>query len=619
MSAIAAIFNRSKDSVDQEALSAMLHARPERGPDGFSMWCQGPVALGHQHLWLTPEEVGEQQPLRDRGCVVSADIRLDNRSDLCERLELPTETLSSFSDTRLLLRAYQRWGEACIEYLLGDFAFVLWDSHRRQLLMARDSLGVYGLCYCVDEERCLIASEPLAILTQLDSSDPLDDNRIAAFLAEIDVGADESFFKEIHYLLPGHALVITADAMHEWRYWSADPQHTIRYRSEEEYTEHYYHLLFGAVQSRLRSEGPIGISLSGGLDSTSIAVLAASAMGEHSKRLQSYSYVFDDLESCDEREFIVPVINQANIESTYLPCDDKWPLKDLDNWPHTRDTILADAFALLPAAVMAAAGKAGVRTLLTGYFGDVLFTGGYYWALDLMREGRFGQLARTSMAHRQSFFWRDAFFEYGLRRLIPDQVRHSYRRLRPRSPARSMPGIAQPLIARTDLEERFVALEPPAGQWPPGKWQRYMSLFQSANSLGPSAVRYQYNSHGLELSLPYQDRRLVEFVMAVPAYILGGPDYDRKLHRNAMKGLLPENVRLRRRRTSFAPLALRGLKEREWDKVQTIMREPLVVKRGYIDSNWLAERLTKGFDLSPDSGLLWRSLCLEMWLQRYWS
>lgn len=621
MSSIVALLNRDGAPASASSLRAMLAVRPERGPDGVDLWCKGPVALGRGHFWITAQEWGERQPLVDNGLALVADARLDNRAELAQLLAIDPAGLPRISDGELILRAYDRWAERCVEHLLGDFVFALWDDRRQQMLVARDPLGVHLVAYTADHRHFLVASELGALLTHPAVAARVDDNRVASFLANTGAQPEDSFLQGLRYLAPAHALTVSADDLTVWRYWDIDPARTIRYRSDAEYAGHYLDLLNTAVADRLHTPGAIGVSMSGGLDSTAVAALAAQqlAAAAPARRLHTYSYAFDELASCDEREYIRPVVERFDLDANYLICDDKWALKDLDQWPLSRDYVLADPFALLPATVMKAAGESGTRLLLTGYFGDVLFTGGHYWALDLLRAGRLGRLTRTTLANRRTIRWGESFGEYGLRRLIPTGASRAYRRLRPRSPARTLPGISPALLDRTDLAERYALDQPPSSDWPPGAWQRYKSIFHTVNSQGPGVVRYQYNQNGLEIAIPYYDRRLVEFVMAVPAYILGGPDADRLLHREAMRGILPETVRLRRTPTSFAPLMLVGLQDKEWATIQSLLRKPLIVERGYIDRSWLAERLQHGFDLSPESGLLWRSLSLELWLRRYWS
>lgn len=620
MSGLVCIFNRNNEPVSDNLLTKMMSVRPERGPDGNSTSLNGPAGIGFQHFCLLPEERGENQPLETDRLMLAADCRLDNRFELARQLGVNNEQLLKTSDAALVLMAYEHWGERCPERLLGDFVFILWDKVKRCLFAARDALGMRGLCYYVDASVCLLGSEISQLLIHPAITPSINENRVAALLSFLPARQPESYYQSIYYLPPAHALTVTADDVKLHTYWEFQPG-TIRYRDDRQYADHYRELLTEAVRCRLRSVGPIGITMSGGLDSTTIASLAGSMLptATGQARLKSFSYAFDELESCDERVFIRPVVERVGLDATYILCDDQWPLKNLPAWPTTPDMVMADIYALLPAAVMQSAGQAGVRLLLGGYFGDVLMTGQNFWALDMMRERQFGLMARTVKANKKSVNWWESFVDYGIRRFIRPEMARSYRRFRPRQSISVSPGINEDLVIRTDLRRRMTPEPQQTSLRAPGLLQRYNSMVSSNFSQGFAATRYQYNREGLELALPYYDRRLVEFVLSIPAYVIGRPGHDRGLHREAVAGLLPEEVRLRQNPTNFIPLMMKGLKEKEKDTIQQIMSNPQVVERGFIRADWLATQLQRKFDLSQDSILLWSATSLELWLQRYWS
>jgi asparagine synthase (glutamine-hydrolysing) len=624
MSALLAIFNRRGQTNPDGVPEKMTGARPEYGPDGVDWRIVASTTLARQHFWVTPEEMGERQPIHLGHLSVVADARIDNRDDLGHLLGLEKGQLASLSDGQLILRAYERWGERCPSHLLGDFAFAIWDASEQMLFAARDSLGTRELSYYIDDRVAIVSTTLLAILQHPWVESKINNNCLGAYLAGIYDRHEETLYDAIHYLIPAHALIVTADTFRIWRYWEIDPSRTLRYRDRKEYSQHFRELLVEVVRCRLRTNLPVGISLSGGLDSTTIAALSAILMDENpsrpteGRRLKTFSYVFNELTESDERRYIQPLVERYKLDAEFIPADDLWPLRNFAEWPSSPEYILADSLTLLPAAIMAAAGRAGMRILLTGYNGDVLFTGQNYWALDMLRHGRFRELAGTIAASYRSIDFRDSFFEFGLRRLIPASVAASYRKLKPRSILGISPGIDPRFIARTDIMERLSPTIPP-GKWPPGMWQRYHTLTLSDNSQGPGAVRYQYNRQGVEHVLPYYDRRLIEFVMAVPAYILGMPDQDRLLHRETMEGILPDEIRLRQRGTSFVPLLLKGLRGEGWKTVSSILSDPQLVKRQIIRGDWLKQQLEIGFDYSSESHFVWNCFCLEIWLQRYWS
>lgn len=597
----------------------MTAAAPTRGPDGVRHWIDGNAGLTHQAFHVTPESVRERQPLAsaDGRLVLVADARIDNRDELIRALAgegLPGEP----TDADLILAAFRRWGEGCAERLLGDFVFAVWDRVSQQLLLARDALGGRSLCYHSDGRRCLFASEVNQILAVPGVEPRINEGKVADYLAGLNHEYEDTLFDSIHYCPPAHTVTVSAGGVRKRRYWDVDPAVRIRYRDDREYAEHFLELVTVATRCRMRSIGPVGLSLSGGLDSTLIAAVATKLLPEtqpSQMRLKSFSYVFDELKSCDEREYIWPVVEHLGLEATYLPCDDKWPLKDLARWPVERDSIWADVYALLPEAVAAAARDAGCRVLLDGHFGDVLFLGGSYWAADLVREGRWQDLGRALREHRKQIRWRSDFLDHGLRQLIPARFKRVLHRLKPRPPAQRSaslhPAMAEQVRLRARRAEdsrsrRFVA---------PGQWVRLTALTDSTWAEGSGEARRYYNRHQLEVESPYYDRRLVEYVMALPADQLGRPWRSRWIQRNAMTGLLPVAVHERTAKTDFDVLMTRGLFERETEAVRKVLARARSVQRNFVRRDWLQRVLVDQRFATENRYQLWLIISLELWLR----
>jgi asparagine synthetase B (glutamine-hydrolysing) len=168
------------------------------------------------------------------------------------------------------------------------------------------------------------------------------------------------------------------------------------------------------------------------------------------------------------------------------------------------------------------------------------------------------------------------------------------------------------LQERVEADQRW-------GDFPaPGQWARYRSLTHSGWAQGAAATRKFYNRHGLELETPYWDRRLIEFVMALPADQLGLPGWDRRLHRQAMTGLLPERVRQRTKRTDFYPLFEKGLLHEERAVIERLLHRPQIVLRQMVRDEWLQDALQRAEPEATSISLLWKCISLELWLHKYW-
>lgn len=621
MSGLVAVFNRNGEPVVPGVLEAMLAASPHRAIHGEDILVSGTAALAHQHFWVTPEEQGERQPLASEdGLAITFDGRLDNRQYLLRLLCPHYGDPIRLSDADLVILAYQRWGEVCPEHLLGDFAFVLWDVQKHRLFLARDALGGRELHCFIDDHRFVAASEIVQVLAHPAVPRRLNEGRVAEYLAGLWLGNQETFYAGIWACPPGHAITVTIGNIEKRQYWALDPEARLRLNDDLEYAACFRELLADSVSCRLRTSGPVAVSLSGGLDSTSIAVVAASMFPgspARQQQLKSISYIFDELLSCDERAYIESVVRQANLDPTYLVCDHCWTLRDIDRWPASPNTVTGDAFAWLPLAVLQEGQNAGCRLLLNGHFGDTLFAGGRYWAADLFRQMRLTSIVTGMLEIKGSSRWKRDLWSNGLAQLAPTGVFEGYyrTRLRWKAPA----SISQSFAARSGLEERWRRQTRPHRGIAHDRSSRWHGLAENAWPQAIALAREFAHQHQVELVMPWWDRRLVEFAMAVPAYQLGRFGQTRWVQRTAMVGLLPESVRRRSGKTSFQSLFEKGLLERERTTVSRLLVNPQIVQRGFIDPAWLNARKETMKEDGEVSYPFWLALSLELWLQRYWT
>ena len=622
MSAICGIVDFSGARINPGDLSAMISAAPHRSPDGIERWTGDGAALVHMAFHVTPESVRERQPLKSRGgrFVLAADARIDNREELLCALRDEPFLPSEPTDADIILAAYQRWREHCPERLLGDFVFAVWDTPSRSLFLARDPLGGRSLCYCYDDgRRCIFASEVDQILDIPGWKIRINEGKVGDYLADLTHEQEETYFESVLYCPPAHCLTFSESGIHKRRYWDIDPAARVRYRDDREYADHFLELLTDSTRCRMRSIGPIGLSLSGGLDSTLLAALATRLLARSNlpkRRLKTFSYVFDELRSCDERDYIGPVAERYDLDAAYLPCDDKWALKDLEHWPIERDSIGSDAYSWLVVTVAQAARDAGCRVLLSGQYGDVLFLGGHYWAAEMIKEGRWRELVGLWQAHGADVDWRRDLLRFGVGQLLPAGIRRALRRLRARR-AWGNPALPPEFAKRTQLPDRARNSSHAKRYKGLGQLGRLAALSENAWPQGFCEARKLYCRFGLESESPYYDRRLVELVMALPADQLGRAWRGRWLQRNAMQGLLPESVVERPFKTDFELLTRKGLFEREVHATRSILSDARCVELGFVRANWLKETLARTDTLSQETlYYFWRIIALELWLRR---
>jgi asparagine synthase (glutamine-hydrolysing) len=623
MSLILALWNRTGEPVDETILRSMLDSTSNLQNDGEGLWRHTEIALAHQHFWVTPEEVDRPQPSVDpaTGCALTCSARLDNRPELIHALGLEAVPANSLSDADLILSAYRRWGRDCPSHLLGDFAFVLWDQAEGRLFAARDALGCQDLHYLLTPSHCMLATRITSLLDHPSVQPRLNEKKIAEYLA-LQWGDDvNTYYDGILHLPPAHCLEVTRDSSRLWRYWEVDPGKTIHYARQEEYGEHYRELIKESLRARLRSAYPVGLSLSGGLDSTSLACLASEVLAESGApagALGTYSYVFDEFPECDERAYIQPVLEQAArshpIRSRIINGDALWPRPLEADWPVGRDHPGQDPYYYLVQATLQAAHQDGVRVMLSGFYGDDLYSGSEYLFADLLRSRQFRMALRLLSRYRRFIDPQRNLLEYGLRPLLPATLKKAYRKFRPK-PLEWQAWIPAALAERAGLDENGT-LQPDAVRYTlPGQQRRFAAL--SAQGYPESFSGYQIAARdsGMEYAFPYADRRIVAFVLGLPPEQVSLPRIQRRILREALKGRLPETVRQRLDKTVFSPLFNRGFYEKSFPAVVSAFQHSQVLERGLVRADWLAQELERTSQ-THEGHILWQVLCVETWLQK---
>ncbi|NOZ27901.1 MAG: hypothetical protein GXP39_07585 [Chloroflexi bacterium] len=620
MSGICAIVNLDGSPVDPKTLRRMAEAAAHRGPDGIRYWIHGHVGLAHLALHSTPELPREHQTRSNgtRTCWITADARIYNRKELLRSL-LGSYVRPEPTDADLILAAYERWGIDFPRHLLGDFAFALWDQQRQTLVLGRDHLGIRPLVYYQAPQVLVCASEIKQLLQHPDVPNELNEAALGDFLISGCVShPEETTYRGIQRLPPAHVLIIRSTSTQHRRYWSLDDVQPIRYEKEESYAEHFRDLLTEAVLRRTRGKSPFGIMMSGGLDSTSIASLAVGdPPGSHGDpgRVEAFSFVFDEIPECDERENIEAIARQYGLRTTYIPADHCWPLGDYPRTLLEFDEPTPAIQYLLWDTALDIVRSRGHRFVLTGYGGDDVCAESplaYFHHLQLLRPIRFG----VDIWH----YWRryqrlpPLRLRAGIFRLLPVPMR---RRIRPN--AWDLPPVwldpkfeRKHGLAKRQKEglglHRVKAARAQSLIWITGPGlQSWLSFIDQMMSL-----------HSLEARHPFLDKQLVEFAFAIPLEQFLTPTGEKKpLLRQAMQGRLPDQIRTARAKVLADPLVSRGLRERGVETIHQLLRSPELARRGYVNGEKLREqyeRFRRGE--MADSWVIWYALIAEIWLNR---
>jgi asparagine synthase (glutamine-hydrolysing) len=262
-----------RGTLDERAVREMARAMRLRGPDGEGVWRDGHAILAHQRLSIIDLE-GGAQPMADGANVVTFNGEIYNFRELRERLAALGHTFHTRSDTEVLLRAYRQWGRACVRELDGMFAFALWDGERQELLLARDRFGKKPLYVWRDGHELVFASTLTALLAHPRVPRELDEGALAEYLALEYVVAPRTILSGVTKLEPAHVAVASARGFDQHAYWELHVEGT-RQISEREAIEELTVRLETAVRRRLISDVPLGVFLSGGIDSSLVTAFAA--------------------------------------------------------------------------------------------------------------------------------------------------------------------------------------------------------------------------------------------------------------------------------------------------------------------------------------------------------
>jgi len=477
------------------------------------------------------------------------DGRVDNRDELRAAVEVRGARVRTSSDAELVLQAYHCWGDSCPGYIVGDFAFVIWDRRHRCIFCARDPLGVRPFYYYSDHRTFVCCSELHALFQHKNVRREPNEGMIGEHLAIAISHREETLFRGVLRLPAGHCLSVHRSGIRTAQYWNLNPARTIRYRTDGDYAEHFGSIFSAAVRCRLRAQGPVGAELSGGLDSSSVvSVVQALRQNEAaSAGFETFSMTFPGL-SCDEAGYIEEVVSDSRATSNISRGGQTtgaslWSqlaqYQDLPDYPN----------AALFYPLRALARQKGIRVLLTGVGGDEWLDGSYYQYADLLRRGRLIAFVRQ-LRHGSPDRMLGSAMRFGIWPLMPARVRSTLRWILRRDPVPRW--INRQFARRHSLRERL--RQNTIGATFANLSQQ--GVFLSATSAWQSHMLEMEDrtaaSFGLEERHPFLDRRIAEFALAIPEEQRWRGRYPKYVLRQAMKGLLPESVRTRTTKADFS-------------------------------------------------------------------
>jgi asparagine synthase (glutamine-hydrolysing) len=630
--------------MDAETIRQMTDIATHRGPDdeGFTCWGKierlaclpaeksafyempgrsgsghlsknGSIALGHRRLSILDLSPAGRQPM----CSADGRLWIVFNGEIYNFLELRTElsragyAFLSSSDTEVILAAYQKWGAKCLDHFNGMWSFAIYDLQEQVLFAARDRFGVKPFYFAVDRDRFGFASEIKQLRAGGFGNGQANRSKVARFLLSGNVnGTRETLFEGIMQLLPGEALrwpiLKGIGAIQTYRYYC--PGFNLEMHADgslEEYRARFEYLLNDAVRLRLRSDVPVGTCLSGGLDSSSIVVAASRILGavNGTYRQKTFTACFED-PTVDEWEYASAVASATGAEAhqVFPNLDLIWDEIRTLTWHQEEPFRSTSIYAQWN--VMRLAHQNGLKVVLEGQGADEVLAGYHRYipefVANLIRRGQFSEASEQLWA-----MWRTGILTASepVTRIVPKVMRGILGLKWFRDPA-----------TRKVMHEEYGKLEsesPTVGF----QHQLYDDLFGYLQSLLRQGDRNSM-AFSVESRTPFLDYRLVEMFLGMPGVYKLRDGWTKPFTREAMRGLMPETVRLRVDKKGFATPEATWY-ARNLGRIREVLLSSDSRIDLWLDRTKLKRWLGNGACSRLSGSSLWRILSVHYWAETF--
>ncbi len=624
-----AFSGRSRRVIETRVLERMRDCLTHRGPDEAGIFVDGNVGLGHRRLSIVDVASGQQpMTIEDGHLFITYNGEIYNHADYREALEAKGHRYHTHCDTEAILHLYEEHGARCVERLRGMFAFAIWDKRKRELFIARDRLGVKPLYYVHAPDGSLFfASEIKALIEARAVRPEVNFRALPDYFANHATSGEETLFCGVRRLLPGHTLLWRDGEIKIEKYWDISFQQvdeSSARRREEDYVDEWRELFRESVRLRLMADVPLGMFLSGGIDSSAIAAMMS---GMVSEPIKTFSVAFAEREA-NELEYARLVAQKFGTDHHEIVVSPQQFFSALPKLIWHEDEPLAH-LASVPLYFVSRLAQEHVKVVLTGEGSDELL-GGYeryrktvynlalgnrYQSLtpELLRRGiqnRIEALPSSSLMRRKLtrtflclpsdiesiYFDNFAVFPRAMQEKL--LTAESKERAGGLDPYRELRGYLQETDAESLLDKLLYA-----------DTKTYLhELLMKQDQMSMAA--------SIESRVPFLDHKLVEFTARLPANLKLHGWTTKYILRQSMKGMLPEAI-LKRRKMGF-PVPVGAWFRKEFRHVidEYVLGER-ALGRGYFDTKFVRELVERHQAGENHAERLWSLVNFEMWLRRF--
>jgi asparagine synthase (glutamine-hydrolysing) len=620
MCGIAGIFYFKRERrADAALLERMTSLLSHRGPDDCGHQILGNVALGHRRLSIIDVSAAGHQPMAndDRSIWIAYNGECYNYRELASSMRQRGHRFRSNSDTEVILRLYEEFGEACFKQIAGMFALAIWDGRRKRLILARDRIGIKPLYYRFDRERLLFASEMKSLLVD-DETPAIDVAALSDYLHLLTIQDPHCIFRGVHKVEAGQYLTVDQSGVRTTSYWSLSVA-IDQNMSHEEAVEGFDARFHDAVASHMVADVPVGAFLSGGLDSSSIVSVAGRASDFP---IRTFSITFPGLDEFDESAYAESVARHCGAKHfAFNLTPDLVEALPRIAWHADEPFAVSSAFALYFIAKVA---REHVKVVLSGDGGDEVFAG-YVWRHTDFAE--LPQVAENSLPRARSLLRRNPW----LRKILPARIWNQLHGWRSKDER-----YVQAFCCYLD-NELLELLEPPLGSRVVEAWEHnaVQKCLEGAGTGEQLAAKLYADmkttlvsemltkadrmtmAHGLEARVPFLDHRLVEWAFTVPGRHKMHPGSGKVLVKAAMERYLPKDILYRRKQGFNVPMKIWMRRElREF--VRDNLTPARIARRGIFRPEAVNAVLDDHFaERSDASNKIFVLLMLELWQQLF--
>ena len=631
-------FNGGVASKEVETMIAKIK---HRGPNGVEVWQEANAGLAHLMMHITPESVYETQPLIDKHLILVADARIDNRQELISALKLANDA----TDSAIIMAAYKAWGTEMANRLIGDFAIVIWDSEKQEIVCVRDHVGARPLYFVHKSGQFFAFASEMKALLALDSvSATLNQTEVACYLSSMSdfrYFTGRTIYADITALKAAHWMTVTKDGLKEQYYWDLNLHKFDHLKTDEDFVRAFRDAFIEAVRCRIRTPFEVASHLSGGLDSSSVSAVANQILQKEGRTLHTY-HMDVELEKCNEKDYAEALLTTQTLKHEYTRISDIDFYEAIEAVNFMTDR--PNSFVVTPPAQlgwMKAAERASARVFLTGHEGDVVVDYGYdLFESELLAgnytsfESMLQQLTQYAIHYnyasnisawpltKKENFVRNNILVPILSRLKQarnyqkilailwntkrgDKLIYSFLKTKIKDQR-----IVRASLGRKNIDARFSGLSPDfkaitnieqlgideendqnlvqeltKAQQIHFRKMRCFGMVQFCEILEHCGVH-----HGFKIAHPFLDKRVLELALVLPMKLNFSHGMLRGTMREAMRDILPEKIRTRTIKMDFSPLLLHTILHSEPNFEPVLTKYSINIKH-YLNHAELMKRI----------------------------